>query len=150
MHPPGSIHVRSQKIGGRAPSVAILTGDPRSSLGMQAAHAPPKRPTSSSKISTALFPGLISPSLLSNSRPRPPIVGSNWPFSRFANPQPCPERGSANASDATEITTPMSEPMSDPYSFDMGSSDINWDEPFDYDSFLNFSGQAYADEGLEG
>ena len=44
----------------------------------------------------------------------------------------------------------MSEPMSDPYSFDMGSSDINWDEPFDYDSFLNFSGQAYADEGLEG
>lgn len=40
--------------------------------------------------------------------------------------------------------------MSEPYSSGMGSSDINWEEPFDFDSFLNFSGQAYADEGLEG
>ena len=40
--------------------------------------------------------------------------------------------------------------MSEPYSSDMVSSDINWDEPFDFDSFLNFSDQAYADEGLEG
>ena len=131
-------------------SEAILTGGPHSNLGIQAANPPPQRPTSSSKISTTLFPELVSLFFLSNSRPPPPIASFDWSFSRFANSQPCPQRGSANASNATETRPPFSEPMSEPYSFDMGPSDINWDEPFDFDSFIDFSGQAYADEGQEG